>query len=214
VSVHPYLRSDPEVAAIEYCRLRKMIQQYSTDRGSQRIIPIISGEWGYSSAWPGMSEEKQGVMFAREMLTNVANEIPMSIWYDWRDDGSDSNDPEHHFGLVRYPYQAGRDPVYEPKPAYRAAKTLSEHFSGYVFQQRLSAGGPNDYVLVFARGVDRRLAAWTTGAAHRLNIPPGISKLDGEFQLIRHTGESAGSISSGPQGISIEVSTQPVYLAK
>lgn len=214
VSVHPYLRSDPEEAAVEYCRLRKMIAQYSSARSGGGAIPIISSEWGYSSAWRGMSEEKQGAMFAREMLTNVANEIPMSIWYDWRDDGSDSNDPEHHFGLVRYSYQSGRDPVYEPKPAYRAAKTLSEHFSGYVFQQRLSAGGPNDYVLVFAKGADRRIAAWTTGAAHRLNIPLGISTSNGEFQLIRHTGESAGSTSAGPQGISIEVSTQPVYLAK
>jgi hypothetical protein len=165
VSVHPYLRSDPEEVAIEYCRLRKMIQQYSAARGSQQVIPIISGEWGYSSVWRDMSEEKQGAMFASEMLTNVANEIPMSIWYDWRDDGSDPNDPEHHFGLVRNGYKSGLDQVYEPKPAYRAAKTLSDYFSGYVFQQRLSAGRADDYVLVFAKGADRRLAAWTTGSS-------------------------------------------------
>jgi hypothetical protein len=195
-----------------------MIQQYSrsyrtpTSRGSDRVIPIISGEWGYSSAWRGMSEEKQGVMFAREMLTNAANEIPMSIWYDWRDDGSDPNEPEHHFGLVRNAYQSGRDPVYELKPAYRAAKTLSEYFSGYVFQQRLSAGGADDYVLVFAKGSDRRIAAWTTGSAHRLNIP--LSTFTGEFRVVRHTGESAGTASAGPQGLSIEVSPQPVYLVR
>jgi hypothetical protein len=210
VSVHPYLRSDPEAAAVEYCRLREMIQRYGPKSGYRREIPILSGEWGYSSAWRGLSEEKQGALFAREMLTNVANEIPMSIWYDWRDDGSDPNEPEHHFGLVRNAYQAGRDQVYEPKPAYRAAKTLTEFFGGYVFQQRLAVGGADDYVLVFARGGDQRLAAWTTApSAHRLNI-----QIDqGEFKVVRHTGESAGSASAGPQGISIEVSTQPVYLA-
>jgi len=209
VSVHPYLRSDPEEAAVEYCRLRKLIERYRT--GSGGVVPIISGEWGYSSAWRGMSEEKQGAMFAREMLTNVANEIPMSIWYDWRDDGLDPKDPEHHFGLVNNAYRAGRDPVFEPKPAYRAARTLSEFFNGYVFQQRLAAGGGDDYVLVFAKGGDRRIAAWTTSSsAHRLNIP-----LDqGEFRVTRHTGESAGSASAGPQGISIEVSSQPVYLKR
>ena len=220
VTVHPYLRSDPEEAAVEYCRLRKMIQQYSrsyrTGSGSDRVnqtreIPILSGEWGYSSAWRGISEEKQGALFAREMLTNVANEIPMSIWYDWRDDGSDPNEPEHHFGLVRNGYQAGRDQVYEAKPAYRAAKTLTEFFGGYVYQQRLAVGGADDYVLVFAKGGDRRVAAWTTSSsAHRLNI-----QMDqGEFKVIRHTGESAGSVSASPQGISIEVSTQPVYVGK
>ena len=135
----------------------------------------------------------------------------MSIWYDWRDDGADPKDPEHHFGLVRNAYQSGRDPVYEPKPAYRAAKTLSECFSGYVFQQRLSAGA-DDYVLVFAKGADRRLAAWTTSSAHRLNIPPGIPTANGDFRVIRHTDESAGLASAGPQGISIEVLARPVYL--
>jgi hypothetical protein len=210
VSVHPYLRSDPEDVAVEYCRLRKMIQQYSRTRGGG-VVPIISGEWGYSSAWRGLSEEKQSALFAREMLTNVANEIPVSIWYDWRDDGSDPKDPEHHFGLVRNTYQTGRDPVYEPKPAYLAAKTLSKFFNGYVFEQRLAVGAADDYVLVFTKGEDRRVAAWTTSAtAHRINIRIG----EGEFKVIRHTGESAGSASASPQGVSIEVSAAPVYLFK
>jgi hypothetical protein len=207
VSVHPYLRSDPEGAAFEFCRLREMIKQY----GRGRHIPIISGEWGYSAAWRGMNEEKQGALFAREMLTNAANEIPMSIWYDWRDDGSDPKDPEHHFGVVRNIYQAGRAQVYQPKPAYQAAKTLSEFFEGYVFEQRVAVGRDSDYVLVFVKGGDRRMAVWTTSAAaHRLNIP--MDK--GEFKVMLHTGESAGSASTGQTGLSIEVSTQPVYLVR
>jgi polysaccharide biosynthesis protein PslG len=222
VSVHPYLRSDPEASAFEYCRLRKLIQRYRTRSSSDGIgstnssspggqIPVISGEWGYSSAWRGMDEEKQGALFAREMLTNIANEIPISIWYDWRDDGTDPKDPEHHFGLVRNALQSGRDEVYEPKPAYRAAKTLSEYFNGYVFEQRLPIGRDDDYVLVFGKDGDRRLAAWTTSAtAHRVNIP--MDK--GEFKVTRHTGESAGSVSAGQTGISIEVSTQPVYVGR
>src|SRR5439155_26866643 len=120
-------------------------------------------------------------------------EIAISIWYDWRDDGSDPKDPEHHYGLVRKADQSGRDQVYEPKPAYRAAKTFGEYFNGYVFEQRLSVGRDDDYVLVFGKGGDRRLAAWTTSATvHRLNIP-----LDqGEFKVTRHTGENAGSVAA------------------
>jgi polysaccharide biosynthesis protein PslG len=214
VSVHPYLRSDPEGAAFEYCRLREMIKQYSSAHNG-REIPIISGEWGYSAAWRGLNEEKQGALFAREMLTNVANAIPMSIWYDWRDDGSDPKDPEDHFGLVRSVYQEGRDEVYEPKPAYRAARTLTEFLSGYVFEQRLAVGLAGDYVLVFAKGGDRRMAAWTTSATtHRINILVSNPSQEGEFKVIRHTGEAAGSVSAGEQGVSIEVSTAPVYMAR
>ncbi len=211
VSVHPYRQTDPETAAFEYCRLRQTIQAYRLRSGSNRVIPILSGEWGYSSARRGISEEKQGALFAREMLTNVANDIPISIWYDWRDDGSDPGDPEHHFGLVRNAYQPGRGQVYEPKPAYYAARTFSDYFNGYVYQQRLSAGRDDDYVLVFSKAGDRRFAAWTTSAStHRINIPTDT----GEYKMTRHTGESAGSASAGETGLSIEVSTNPVYLRR
>jgi hypothetical protein len=222
VSVHPYRHGDPESAALEYCRLRKLMQRYQARTGSDasraananwsdREIPVVSGEWGYSSAWRGMNEEKQAALLARELLTNIANGIPISIWYDWRDDGSDPSDPEDHFGLVRNSYQIDREQVYEPKPAYRAAKTFNEYFNGYVFQERLPVGDDDDYVLAFSKSGDRRLAAWTTSAtSHRLNIPTDT----GEFKITRHTGESAGSVSSGPTGMSIEVSTQPVYLGR
>lgn len=222
VSIHPYRQTDPETAALEYCRLRKLIQRYRTRNGSDgdssansgssdREIPIISGEWGYSSAWRGMTEEKQAGRLAREMLTNVANGISISIWYDWRDDGSDPSDPEHHFGLVRNAYHAGRDQAYEPKPAYRAAKTFSDYFNGYVYEQRLPVGRDDDYVLAFRKSGDRRYAAWTTSATpHRIDIAMDTSK----FKIIRHTGERAGPVSSGPIGLSIEVSAQPVYLGR
>ncbi|HVS82508.1 MAG TPA: cellulase family glycosylhydrolase [Pyrinomonadaceae bacterium] len=214
VSVHPYRNSDPESAASDYCRLRGMIDRYRTPtrRGSERVeIPIISGEWGYSSVWRGMSDEKQGTMLAREMLTNLANDIPISIWYDWRDDGVVPNEPEHHFGTVRNSYQDGRNQVFEPKPAYRAAKTLSESFDGYAYQRRLLVGSDSDYVLVFGGGDDLRIAAWTTSSsAHRVVVPIK----EGHFRITKHTGESAGSISSGPQGLELTISNAPIYLTR
>ncbi len=214
VSVHPYRNSDPESAASDYCRLRGMIDRYRTPtrRGSERVeIPIISSEWGYSSVWRGMSDEKQGAMLAREMLTNLANDIPISIWYDWRDDGADPNEPEHHFGLVRNGYRDGRDQVFEPKPAYLAAKTLSECFDGYAYQRRLSVGSESDYVLVFAKGDELHIAAWTTSSStHRVVVPIK----EGHFRITKHTGESAGSISSGPQGLELTISNAPIYLTR
>jgi hypothetical protein len=227
VSVHPYRQSDPEAAANDFCRLRKMIataekksappagaDEYaglSAARGNDREIPIISSEWGYSSAWRGMSEEKQGAMLAREMLTNVANGIPISIWYDWRDDGLAPDDPEHHFGLVRNTYQPGSTQAYQPKPAYSAARTFSRFFNGYRFEQRLSVSRDDDYVLVFAKAGERRIAVWTTSStAHRIVIPVGL----GSFTATTHTGERAGSIQASRQELAIEVSNTPLYLAR
>ena len=216
VSVHPYRQTDPEEAANDYCRLRKMIERYAARRseppavaGGQIQIPIISGEWGYSSGWRGMSEEKQGALLAREMLTNLANDIPVSIWYDWRDDGTDPNESEHHFGLVRNAYHDGRDPLFEPKAAFLAAQTLSVFLDGYTYQRRLPVGSDSDYILVFSKGNELRLAAWTTStSAHRIAIPGK----EGAFRITKHNGENAGTVSAAQEGLRIDLSTSPLYL--
>ena len=165
VSVHPYRRNNPETAAQDYCRLRELIKTYApvrTGSGSDRVdaakqIPIISSEWGYSAAWSNLSEEKQGELLARGWLTNVANGISLSIWYDWHDDGANPSEAEHHFGMVSNTYYDGRDPVYDPKPAYAAAKTLTTFLSGYRFDSRIETGRAEDYVLAFRKGDELRL---------------------------------------------------------
>src|SRR6266850_2335379 len=105
----------------------------------------------------------------------------------------------------------GRDPIYEPKPAYLSAKALSGFFNGYKFAERLAVGSYDDYILVFAKGGERRLAAWTTlPTAHRITIPLPA----GQYTLTRHLGEGLNTVSTNQSGISIEVSTAPVYLAR
>ncbi len=182
----------------------------SGDRiGVRREIPIISSEWGYSSVWSGMSEEKQGQLLARAWLTNVANNISLSIWYDWRDDGVEPGEPEHHFGTVSNFYHEGRDPVYDPKPAYLAAKTLATLFSGFRFEKRLAVGDAEDFVLVFRKGGASRFAAWTTTSrAHRVLIPLSA----GAYTSTRHTGQDVGTITADQKGLAITLTTAPLYL--
>jgi hypothetical protein len=216
VSVHPYLRGDPENVASDYAKLRELIVSYKTPGGSDKEkptgsnIPIISGEWGYSAGWRRMNEEKQAMMLARQFLTNAANGIPVSIWYDWRDDGLDPKEPEHHFGLVRHEYRNGQTQVYEPKPAYLAARTLLRHFSGFRFEQRLLVGADDDYVLVFAKDGERRLAVWTTSPGKK---QLKISLPSGQFIITNMKGEDGGRVSSDQGALSIKLSNAPVYLA-
>ena len=126
VSVHPYRQSDPATAADEFRRLRALIAKYAP---SSKTVPIISSEWGYSTSWKGFDEGKQAAYLRREFQTNIASGIPLSIWYDWRDDGDSPADPEHRFGLVRRQYFPGRDPVYDAKPAFQAMKDFAAHLA-------------------------------------------------------------------------------------
>ena len=218
VSVHPYRRSDPETAASDYCRLRKMIKTYaavgtqiSSDVALKRDLPIIASEWGYSSVWSGMDDEKQGQLLARSWLTNAANDVSVSIWYDWHDDGPDAKEPEHHFGTVYNPYYADRESVFDPKPAYLAVKTLTTFFRGYRFEKRLNVGGDDDYVIVLHKGNEARVAAWTTASgAHSVVIP-----LDpGKYTGVTYTGQNLAVVTADQQGVVRNLTTAPVYIAK
>jgi polysaccharide biosynthesis protein PslG len=211
VSVHPYRQSNPENAANEYCVLREMINRYRPQAASSVPIPIISGEWGYSSAWRGISEEKQSQLLSRSWLTNMANGIPISIWYDWQDDGSDPGEAEHHFGLIRYPHETARELRYEPKLSYLASQALNAFTDNYTFQKRLPIGNDADYVLVFGKGDDQRIAAWTTALpSHQITIPLKAAS----YVITKHTGEVSGTASSNGNGVTVSLSTAPVFLRR
>ena len=206
VSVHPYRQEGPESAAADYLKLRALIARYAPE---EKSIPIISGEWGYSSVWQNYDEATQGQMLARQWLVNLANHIPLSIWYDWHDDGTDRLEPEHHFGTVANAYHADGAPVYEPKPAYLAAKTLTSVLRGYQFTKRLALGKPDDYALLFRKGDELRLAVWTTSPKPQ---PVRIRSSPGEFDVITHTGERGESIITQANGLVFTPHHAPQYL--
>jgi hypothetical protein len=163
VTVHPYRQDPPETVAADYGKLRAIIRKYRPNRPD---LPILSGEWGYSAAWEGYDERRQGDYLAREFLTNLSLGIPLSIWYDWHDDGPDPTEPEHHFGTVALDYRE--------KPAYQEMRRLVTALKGKRFARRLPSD-PDDYLLVFSEGAgDSTLAAWTTGSPHEVSPATGL----------------------------------------
>ena len=166
VSVHPYRQTAPETVEADYQKLRDLIAQYAP---KGKAISIYSGEWGYSSGWDKFDEERQGKYLPRQWLTNIANGVPLSIWYDWHDDGEDPKEPEHHFGTVHHDYS--------PKPAYLAAKKLTSELAGYRFEKRIKVEKDEDHLLLFTKGNEKKLAAWTTSKnAHAVSAPEWDAK--------------------------------------
>ncbi|MFN0169747.1 MAG: glycosyl hydrolase [Bryobacteraceae bacterium] len=206
VTVHPYRTTEPETVAERYRSLRTLIARYAP-KGKR--IPLWSGEWGYAVGAPGITVENQGKFLPRQWLTNVANDVPVSIWYDWHDDGPLPDEREHHFGTVRYTYHKGRNPVYDPKPAYQAARTLTTTLKGFRFDRRLDVGGASDYVLLFTRGGETRLAAWTTWPEP---VTVEIPVAPGRFRVTAHTGETLPVLTAGEGGLRVVLTGAPQYL--
>jgi hypothetical protein len=206
VSVHPYRQSAPESVADDYRKLRALIARYAPKGKS---LPIISSEWGYSSAWQKFDEEKQGKYLPREMLTNLWQEIPVSIWYDWHDDGPDPNEPEHHFGTTHYPTRNGEAEIYEPKPAYIAMKTLARQLQGYSFNKRVFMESTDDCILLFRSTTDSvKLVVWTIEAEHDLKLPG----MTGTYVAVSHLGKPLDNVQASGGALTVHLNDTPQYL--
>lgn len=202
ISVHPYRGDSPETVVNDYQLLRKMIGKYT-----KKNIPIISGEWGYSTTkgWGGLDldENKQAEYLVRMFLINQYEGIPISIWYDWKNDGIDPNNAEHHFGMLWVDNTI--------KPAYQAAKTLTHTLERYHFDKRLEYGQPKDYIFQFTNKAGQKVMAfWTTEANHNVTISLPLGKgvlvsMYGEKQTVQWNEKQVTlSLSSSPNYLIIE----------
>lgn len=167
VSIHPYRTTAPETAESDFATVASLITQYApAARAAQ--IQIISGEWGYYTASNGgVSTSTQASYVVRQQLFNSLSGVNMSIWYDWMNDGTDSTNPEHNFGLVNADLSA--------KPAYTALQNMTQQLAGYSLRLRLSTGNTQDYVLAFVNASGQvKLAYWSAGSSHGVSVTPVI----------------------------------------
>ena len=210
VSVHPYRspKNPPETAASDYQKLRTLIDRYAP-QSRKETIPILSGEWGYSTHNHGVSLETQGAFAARQQLSNLLNGVPLSIWYDWKNDGPDANENEHNFGTVLSDLQ--------PKPAYVAIKTLTRELSGYRIARRVTLPDDKDYLLLCTNPAGgQKLAAWTLGEPHTVSLetsrkggtkPTAVSGKGEPLTLKDESGRLWLDLASLPQYVSLGKAT-------
>jgi hypothetical protein len=151
VTVHPYRPMEPETVSNDYARLRAMIDRFKP-KGKE--IAILSGEWGYSAASNGLGEVAQADFVIRQQLVNLANHVPVSIWYNWSNNGNSPTTEIDNFGLVRNDLS--------DKPASIAIRSFHRDLNGYKFHSRISVGDARDWLLLFTKGQERSLVGWTT----------------------------------------------------
>ncbi|MGH8506863.1 MAG: GH39 family glycosyl hydrolase [Stenotrophobium sp.] len=203
VSVHPYRGrfAAPETATSEYAQLRQLIKQY-TPASKKTSVPILSGEWGYSTTTDGTPLQMQADYLVRMQLFNLMNDVPISIMYDWVNDGSYGFNVEHNYGIVY--------PDLSPKPAYIAIRTLTHTLAGFHLVRRLELEQPWDYALLFENDAGRRIiAAWTLWSPHVISLPaftnastPMLVSGDGKISTAR----------TKNRHIELEFSPTPQYL--
>ena len=198
LTVHPYRSQPPETVIKDYARLRKLNERYAP-KGKE--VPIISGEWGYSQInWDksALSEEQQAQYLVRMFLINLHEGVPVSIWYDWKDDGTDPKEREHHFGTVTHDLKS--------KQAYLAAKNLAHTLEGYSIIGRIDLG-EEDFALRLSNGQNKAIAFWTMAEKHEVTLPVGAET----GILIDMLGDKK-TVSCSDGQLKVALSHSPQYL--
>jgi hypothetical protein len=205
VSTHPYRGGEPESVIDDWRRLRQMIAAKSPPG---KVIPMISSEWGYSDISEGIGVQRQGAFAVRQYLSNLTSGAPISILYDWKNDGNSKTDPESNFGAV----SASLD----PKPSYQKIQTINKALFGFVFKTRLAQDSDLDYACAFQRGKEVKFAVWTTSREVRkvqLHLGPDSQELAlTEMPAILNSVNPALILSLMPLPRSIELSDAPQSL--
>ena len=149
---------NPETVATNYATVRSLMQTYGG-----KTVPIVDSEWGWSVGSgepPGGHGSTARRLPGAQLLVNLSQGIPLSIWYDWKNDGTDPTNPEDNFGTVT------ADLV--PKPAYKEMQLLTSSLRGETFTKQLNDGHTSDWLLVFTSpNGQQTLAAWTTRSGGR-----------------------------------------------
>ena len=203
VSVHPYREPGPETIREDLALAAEII----ADRTGRDDIPLISGEWGYTSTqWGGLTDaalHRQGVFAARELLSVLANGLPLAIWYDLSNDCGDPEEWECNFGLLR-------EDGATPKPAWLAVKALTDTVPDEPVEARLCGRPPAVYCLSFSGSTRAVAALWTgqEGADVLVHLPEDL-----EVEVSDLYGDAVALPAQGPPRFTLRERDGPVYVS-
>lgn len=173
VSEHSYRprAANPETVLDFYAAVQDLMRKY------RQTLPIVSSEWGYSRT--EVDEATQAKYVVRSFLCNAIAGVPLSIWYDWSDDGTDPRSREDNFGLV------SGNAERTAHEGYAAATVFNAVAKHGTFQGRVPGTLPDDYVVKYRTPTGLVFIAWTTGRAHPANLSIG----GGAFQVTDYLGQ-------------------------
>ena len=127
--------------------------------GSKLSLWVTELGWYTGDSKGAVSEWMQAAYAARMLLMFRAARLNGGLyWYDFQDDGTDSGNREHCFGVIRLDYS--------PKPAYQAFAVAASMLENLPFERALldeGEGGVKAYC--YGDGKTRILVVWNTGTA-------------------------------------------------
>jgi hypothetical protein len=131
-SAPAFLKRDGIATADENGTFSSLIQMYR-EQSAKYNGPkeLWLTEWGWttfqeakvSDHYSGFTPRAQAKYILRRLVQSLGLGVDATFIYDFKDDGADPYDPEHHFGLMDY--------ALNPKPAYAAVQRTAALLASY-----------------------------------------------------------------------------------
>jgi len=154
-----------------------------------------------SDGHSGSARGRQAIWALREALTAGGLGMPLTVWYDLRDDSSDARDTEDNFGLLD---QDGRE-----KPAMRAIRALTRATGGLAYAGMIRDVPYGVHAMRLANAAEVLMILW--------NEKPAGGRVEFPTQTFLSATDAFGAriqpeIDSGNARISLDEEAGPVYL--
>jgi len=190
VSVHPM--AERRRRRPEYARLRQMIDR--TRPRENTFHPLR--RMGYSSVWKDFDATKQGKFLPRQWLTNWPTRCAVDL-VRLADDGPDPR--SRSITLARLPSVFASNARIPTEAGLFAPTRFTDVLTGYRFQKRCG-GGPDDYVMQFAKGDQFRLVLDHRRFAARVAIQPrpAIRSIVTRVRFVALVADTKGSLCGLP----------------
>lgn len=218
LSLHPYVhcrsrgRNTPE-AWIEW--LAEVNLELTRVAGQPVPLYLTEMAWPAHQGECSVDEVTQAAYLARSFfLARTLPNIRGMWWYNFRNDGTDPNEREHNFGLVRQNLSK--------KPAFDVLAAISPVVGGYEYLGRVETKIADVVLLRFAGAHDEVLVGWSRGAPKSLRVTSS-GPVVGPLRLIdtaqptqgQHDGESSWQCppSGGNCQVEVELDHFPKILS-
>ncbi|EOY2758579.1 TPA: hypothetical protein L9Q88_005204 [Klebsiella pneumoniae] len=186
-SIHPYLTKSPEIGYSSFNSPFKNFGGYVNADTVSRLLtsfdknnlakngtkfPVYITEIGWpSSSKKSLNTDKLQASYAVRfyLLIKKYDIYPVVFWYDFRNDGTQAENQEHNFGLVRNDYS--------PKMSYVALATFNNVLAGYHWDKEI-VNKNNVVINQYSRGKSIIQVGWTLDdEEHMANISSDTKKI-------------------------------------
>ncbi len=202
-SIHPYVQTTtPEATLAILTTVRQKLAA-----AGHADMPIVFSEqgWNTSTGEHHVTESVQSANLVRAQLLSLAEGVEQYAIYDFKDDGLDPAEKEHHFGIIGH--EGDVRGAYRPKPAYVAQALMSRRINGRpalgwselddgVYDVRFQAAGGETVHALWSTGAPVTVALTSTGSVDVHGIHGGYEEL----------------VPDGTGRVYVDADTDPVFV--